>query len=59
MKNLEKITEEEEKRRGILITQILGLKKGKGGLYYLGGGFLGKSELGVFRVIKRLVLDGE
>lgn len=53
-----KINESEEIRRGQLLAKILKLKK-KNGFYHLSEGFDTKTDLGLFRVIERIVLDGE
>lgn len=57
MKNVDEISEDEERRRGELIAEVLGYKKRGGGYYHTKWGT--KTDLGLFRVMKRIVLEGE
>lgn len=59
MKELEKLTEQEEEKRGKLLAEVLRL--GRDPIYedrWLTT-WGTKTDLGVFRVVKRIVLDGE
>ena len=52
------LTEEEQTRRGELLAEVLGLKKKrKSGRYDTAWG--DKTALGLFRVVERIILDGE
>lgn len=47
----------EEAKRGKLLAQVLGLKLNKRGRYDTEGG--DKTDLGLFRIVERIVKDGE
>lgn len=51
------ITEQEEIRRGKLVAETLRLEKDKNGHYSTTWGT--KSDLGVYRVVKRLMEEGK
>lgn len=51
------IDEKEETQRGELLATVLGLKKTKEGRYNTLWGT--KSDLGLYRTVKRLVEEGE
>lgn len=51
------LTEREQEQRGAKTASILGLKKNKRGFYKTSYG--DKSDLGLFRMLEMLILDGE
>lgn len=57
MSTLEQLTEAEEIKRGELLAQVLGLKLNKRGRYDTEWG--DKTDLGLFRIVERIVKDGE
>jgi hypothetical protein len=53
------IAEPEEARRGALIREVLGLRKSRDNPTVVNTTWGTKTDIGLFRVMQRLVIDGE
>ena len=56
---MEQLTEQEQQRRGEMLVSILNLRKEKGYADRYKTEWGNKTALGLFRMVERIILDGE